>query len=96
MAGLGACTTMTLRLYADRKGWPLDQVTVVVRHVVRAGPGQRDVFAREIRLAVELSAPERDRLLEIAERCPVGRALAAGVEIRSVLTSEPAVGEASS
>ena len=51
LAGLGACTAMTLRLYATRKGWPLEHVEVRVRHVERAtGGALKDVFEREIRL----------------------------------------------
>lgn len=95
MAGLGACTTMTLRLYAGRKGWPLERVEVRVTHAVRATAGApKDIFDREIRLEGELSAEERARLLEIADRCPVSRTLAGGSIIRSRLADLAPVGEA--
>ncbi len=76
-AGLGACTSMTIRMYARRKGWPLDHVSVDVSHAKihaqdAAAPGLRvDRFDRLIRLRGALSGDQRRRLLEIADRCPV-------------------------
>lgn len=97
MAGLGACTSMTIRLYATRKGWPLDHVEVQVRHVERASSGAaKDVFSRVIRLDGDLSAEERARLLDIAERCPVSRTLTGGSVIQTTLDQDGVVGEASS
>lgn len=97
LAGLGACTAMTVRLYADRTGWPLPKVEVTVRHVARLADGaERDIFEREINLSGELSDEERARLLDIADRCPVSRTLAAGSVIRSRLIDDNAVGAASS
>lgn len=87
-AGLGACTSMTLRLYADRKGWPLTGVHVAVDHSRRPdpAPGQHaDVFTRSIRLSGELNVEQRARLLEIAEKCPVHRTLSAGADIPTTL-----------
>ncbi|WP_297767904.1 OsmC family protein [uncultured Roseovarius sp.] len=81
-AGLGACTSMTIRMYARRKGWPLDHVSVDVSHdKVHAqdadsrGEAKADEFTRVIRLEGDLSAEQRDRLLEIADKCPVHRTL---------------------
>ena len=88
-SALGACTTMTLRLYATRKSWPLERVTVRVLHT-RAGLKARDRFAREITLEGPLDAAQQRRLLEIAERCPVHRTLEQGSEIISVLAQPPA------
>ena len=97
LAGLGACTVMTLRLYATRKGWPLSHVTVRVTHAARASAGApRDVFAREIELEGDLSAEARARLMEIADRCPVSRTLAGGSLIQTALVYAAPVGEASS
>ena len=90
-SALGACTAMTVRLYAARKGWPLTQVTVRVLHRA-GGTGSRDRFAREIVLEGPLAPEQRRRLLEIAERCSVHRTLAGGAEIVSVLADPPLAG----
>jgi putative redox protein len=83
-AGLGACTSMTLRLYARRKGWPLERVSVRVLHV-RASLADRDRFAREIALEGPLDADQRRRLLDIANRCPVHLTLERGAEVVTTL-----------
>lgn len=89
-AALGACTSMTLRTYADRKGWPLEEARVRLRHQkTHAEDRDRcetervrlDEIEREVELAGSLSAQQRERLIEIAERCPVGRTLEGGVRI---------------
>ncbi len=90
-AGLGACTSMTLRMYADRKGWPLQRVTVRLSHAkqhnkdcVDCGPKDRiDVFTRDIEIAGDLSTEQRSRLLEIADRCPVHRTLEASSVVQT-------------
>ena len=82
-AGLGACTSMTIRMYARRKGWPLDHVSVDVSHdkvhAQDAGSGEgeakADRFTRVVRMEGDLDADQRKRLLEIADRCPVHRTL---------------------
>ena len=82
---------MTLRLYAARKGWPLEHVEVRVRHVERATGGVlKDVFEREIRLTGSLADDQRARLLDIAERCPVSRTLSAGAVIETSLGAQAA------
>ncbi|TAJ68998.1 MAG: OsmC family peroxiredoxin [Phenylobacterium sp.] len=91
-SALGACTAMTLRLYAVRKGWPLERVIVRVLHS-RAALQARDRFAREITLEGPLDGAQQRRLLEIAERCPVHRTLERGAEIVSVLAQPPALEE---
>lgn len=93
-AALGACTSMTIRLYADRKGLPLERVTVEVSHAkvhasdgeaaVSGGPsGLIDEFRRRITLDGPLDDTQRSALLRIADRCPVHRTLQAGARIRS-------------
>lgn len=90
-AGLGACTAMTLRLYAERKNWPLDHVAVRLHHEkvheadAAGARGMIDRIAREISLEGALSAEQRARLLEIADRCPVHRTLESRVDIRTRL-----------
>lgn len=83
LAGLGACTAMTIRLYADKKGWPLTSVSVRVRHAkrVEAGGAIRDHFDRTIELLGELRAEERRRLIEVADRCPVSQTLQRSSEV---------------
>ena len=88
IAGLGVCTSMTLRLYANRKGWPLERISVRVRHAERLSQGAaRDVFTREIELVGDLDDEARRRLLTIAERCPVSRTLTAGADIQTSLVA---------
>lgn len=86
-AGLGACTSMTMRLYADRKGWPVGNISVAVDHKKRGAdePGHPDVFTRTIRLSGPLTEEQRQRLLEIAEKCPVHRTLMRGSDVPTVL-----------
>lgn len=76
MAGLGACTSMTLRMYAERKELPLTGIKVTLSHEKIEVDGKlRDRIKREIALEGELSDSQRQRLLEIAGKCPVHRAL---------------------
>jgi len=80
-AGLGACTSMTIRMYARRKGWPLTSVSVDITHAKEhaadaADPGAKvDHFDRTIHLEGDLSDAQRAKLLEIADKCPVHRTL---------------------
>ncbi|MDY6923814.1 MAG: bifunctional alpha/beta hydrolase/OsmC family protein [Pseudomonadota bacterium] len=73
-AGLGACTAMTCRLYAERKGWPLERVIVEVGHVAKTASAA-DHFTRKIGFTGGLDEEQQARLLEIADRCPVHRTL---------------------
>lgn len=82
-AGLGACTVMTVRLYARAKGLPLDKITVEVGHNRRPGSQPPDHFSRCITLDGNLSDEQRTRLLAIAEKCPVHRTLEAGAAIET-------------
>ena len=87
-AALGACTTMTIRLYATRKGWPLSKVRVAVKHS-RPDLNSRDVFEMDIALEGNLDETQRARLMEIAERCPVHLTLARGSDVRAALLPPP-------
>ncbi len=88
-AGLGACTSMTLRLYAERKGWPLRRTRVSVRHDKVAGQTPPDTFARQIGLEGPLDAEQTARLFEIADKCPVHKTLEGGARITTEPFPEP-------
>jgi|TARA_B110000967_G_C18801429_1_gene518678 uncharacterized OsmC-like protein/esterase/lipase len=77
-AGLGSCTVVTLRMYADRKEWKLDKIICHVNHSKREkedGSGQEDVFTRELEFFGELEGKNIARLLQIADKCPVHKTL---------------------
>src|SRR6266567_4544522 len=90
LGALGACTSMTLLLYARRKGWPLEQVEVRLRHQrihaedcadCETKEGWLDAIDKEIIVAGNLSPEQQERLGEIAHRCPVNQTLLREVKI---------------
>jgi putative redox protein len=85
-AALGACTSMTIRLYAERKKWAVTNISVSLRHEKIPAPdgrGKIDRFERTITLAGDLTDEQKIRLLEVAGKCPVSQTLSRGSEIAS-------------
>lgn len=96
LMSLGACTSMTLRLYADRKQWPLERVIVRLAHTkVHERDAENpdspasylDRIDRSLEFIGPLDASQTERLLEIADNCPVHRTLSGRIEINTSLKS---------
>jgi putative redox protein len=94
LAALGSCTSMTMAMYARRKKWPLERVTVRLRHsrvhaedcaACETQNARLTVIDREIALEGSLDEDQRARLLAIANRCPVHLTLSARIDIRTTL-----------
>ncbi len=94
LAGLGACTSMTMRMYADRKGIPLDGVSVTLRHErlhasdcesCETHTGMLDHIVREITMSGDMTLDQRESLRVIADKCPVHRTLTGAVHVTTTL-----------
>ena len=94
LSSVGACTAMTIRMYAERNGWPLDDVEISLKHQrhydkdcadCEEKPQQIDEISREMHFSGNLSQEQTKRLMEIADRCPVHRTLSENLRITSKL-----------
>ena len=92
LGALGACTVMTLRMYADRKGWPLERAKVRMRTARAHEPDcevceAEEVGPHDLERVIELEGPltdeQRRRLLQVADRCPVKQTLERGIKVHS-------------
>ena len=86
LSALGACTAMTVKVYAERKAWPLRHVRVKLN----GGTGESGfVISRQLILEGDLDAEQRQRLLDIADKCPVHKTLSGKIDIRTTATVTP-------
>lgn len=81
LSALGACTSITLRMYADKKGWELGKISVELRHIKTHDGGEH--IEREIRCEGPLSDEQLSRIADIAERTPVTKTLKTGTAIKT-------------
>lgn len=96
LMGLGSCTLMTVKMYANRKGWPVKDLYLEMRHNkshatdcqnCENSSSKIDVIEKELIVKGDLSQEQMDKLLEISKKCPVHRTLESDIQIQSSVTS---------
>ncbi len=91
LSGLAACTVITLRMYADRKGWPMERAEIEMwLQSERTDDGWLSLIHARLNLAGPLNGEQRERLLEIAKKCPVHRMLTNEIRIQTSLAGTDA------
>jgi putative redox protein len=83
-AALSACTSITLRMYADRKEWPLEAIDVEI-NIERDETGKKTTIVRKINLTGPLDEAQKNRLLQIADKCPIHSVLTHPIDIQTSL-----------
>lgn len=87
LAALGACTSITLRMYADRKGWSLGHIHVDLRHIKTHDGGEH--IERDVRFGAVLTDEQRARIADVVEKTPVTKTIKAGAAIQTRLLEPP-------
>lgn len=92
-AALAACTTMTVRMYADQKGVPVEAIRTAVSHAKQPGAVPPDLFSRRIAIDGPLDAAQHARLIELADRCPVHQTLTGGARVETSIGETPVLAD---
>jgi len=89
LSSLGSCTLATLRMYIDRKGWDIPQITIAVNLFQEMVDGKMvTTFDRDLQFAAEISAEQRERLVYIAKVCPVSKIMEGQIKVRTFAYSK--------
>lgn len=80
LGAIGACMAITGRMYAQRKGWQIDDLSITLR-LEEGSPGNRPVIVKDIQISGPLTEEEKDRIISIASKCPVSRLVQSGATI---------------
>ena len=93
LSGLAACMTSTLRMYVDRKGWEVDRIDLEVGiRIQTTDSGQNTYIDSNIEITGDVSLEQKERMIEIARKCPIHRLLTNPIQISTQLKPEPMVG----